>query len=285
MSDKKITQLPASTTPLAGSEVLPIVQSSTTRQVSVANLTAGRDVSARNLYTTENLGVGTTTPATVNGYLYPWRAFQVSAPSDVLAVVNGGTGAARLLLTGNGLADQRTWGFQQFGGNLTIAKYADNQASTTSLEFTQNSDVKVNAGNLVMGTAGKGIVDSTNAVALNFSSSGATLNSTLSQTGAINIVTNDFSSHVTAMNLNDTLTITGLTTGVIEISEMTFWQNLAVIAVSGASTAIVYASDAAITVSSGNAGTINVYRSGANVIIESKNAATLSVRTNIRKLG
>jgi hypothetical protein len=46
MADSKISALPASTTPLAGTEVLPIVQSSTTKQVSVANLTAGRIVSA-----------------------------------------------------------------------------------------------------------------------------------------------------------------------------------------------------------------------------------------------
>jgi hypothetical protein len=42
MADTKISALPASTTPLAGTEILPIVQSSTTKQVSVANLTAGR---------------------------------------------------------------------------------------------------------------------------------------------------------------------------------------------------------------------------------------------------
>jgi hypothetical protein len=49
MADIKISALPASTTPLAGTEVLPIVQSSTTRQVSVANLTAGRAISATQL--------------------------------------------------------------------------------------------------------------------------------------------------------------------------------------------------------------------------------------------
>jgi hypothetical protein len=42
MADKKISALPASTTPLAGTEVLPIVQSGATKQVSVADLTAGR---------------------------------------------------------------------------------------------------------------------------------------------------------------------------------------------------------------------------------------------------
>jgi len=46
MADTKISALPAATVPLAGTEVLPIVQSSTTKQVSVANLTAGRAISA-----------------------------------------------------------------------------------------------------------------------------------------------------------------------------------------------------------------------------------------------
>lgn len=44
MADAKISALPASTTPLAGTEVLPVVQSGATKQVSVANLTAGRAV-------------------------------------------------------------------------------------------------------------------------------------------------------------------------------------------------------------------------------------------------
>ena len=56
MADSKISALPASTTPLAGTEVLPIVQSSTTKQVSVANLTTGRAISATQLtLTTGNL--------------------------------------------------------------------------------------------------------------------------------------------------------------------------------------------------------------------------------------
>ena len=49
MADTKISALTASTTPLAGTEVLPIVQSGTTKQVSVADLTAGRAISATQL--------------------------------------------------------------------------------------------------------------------------------------------------------------------------------------------------------------------------------------------
>ena len=46
MADIKISALPAATTPLAGTEVLPIVQSGVTVRVAVSNLTAGRSVSA-----------------------------------------------------------------------------------------------------------------------------------------------------------------------------------------------------------------------------------------------
>jgi len=61
MADLKISQLPAATTPLAGTEVLPIVQSGSTVQVSVNNLTAGKAVSASTVSAT------TVTATTVNG--------------------------------------------------------------------------------------------------------------------------------------------------------------------------------------------------------------------------
>jgi hypothetical protein len=61
MADTKISALPASTTPLAGTEVLPIVQSGVTKQVSVANLTAGRDVSMQNLTATGTTALGAAT--------------------------------------------------------------------------------------------------------------------------------------------------------------------------------------------------------------------------------
>ena len=52
MADLKISQLPAATTPLGGTEVLPIVQGGSTVQVSVNNLTAGKAVSATTLTAT-----------------------------------------------------------------------------------------------------------------------------------------------------------------------------------------------------------------------------------------
>jgi hypothetical protein len=60
MANIKISALSASTTPLAGTEVLPIVQSGSTVKVSVADLTAGRAISATSVTaSTGNFVVGT----------------------------------------------------------------------------------------------------------------------------------------------------------------------------------------------------------------------------------
>jgi hypothetical protein len=55
MADTKISALTAATTPLAGTEVLPIVQSGATVKVSVANLTAGRAVATAGGSFTDNI--------------------------------------------------------------------------------------------------------------------------------------------------------------------------------------------------------------------------------------
>ena len=82
MADTKISALPASTVPLAGTEVLPIVQSSTTKQVSVANLTAGR--------TFEALGVTLTSTdagATAAPLIDLYRDSATPAASDTLGEI------------------------------------------------------------------------------------------------------------------------------------------------------------------------------------------------------
>jgi hypothetical protein len=57
MADTKISALTGATTPLAGTEVLPIVQSGTTVKVSAANITAGRAVTGLS-FATANMTVG-----------------------------------------------------------------------------------------------------------------------------------------------------------------------------------------------------------------------------------
>jgi hypothetical protein len=96
MADTKISGLPASTTPLAGTEVLPIVQTGTTKQVSVANLTAGRDVSA-NIFSSAAGAVATpaiTTAGDTNtGFWFP--------AADTIAASTAGTERMQIDSAGN----------------------------------------------------------------------------------------------------------------------------------------------------------------------------------------
>jgi hypothetical protein len=63
MADKKISALTGASTPLAGTEVLPIVQGGATVKVAVSDLTAGRNVSVAALSAT---GVATFSAGTVS---------------------------------------------------------------------------------------------------------------------------------------------------------------------------------------------------------------------------
>jgi hypothetical protein len=96
MADTKISALPASTTPLAGTEVLPIVQSSTTKQVSVANLTVGRAISATQLtLTTGNLIVA-------NNQGIDFSATPGTGTSELLADYEEGTWTPSLTASTSG---------------------------------------------------------------------------------------------------------------------------------------------------------------------------------------
>lgn len=74
MADAKISALTGATTPLGGTEVVPVVQSSSTKKVSIADLTAGRAVTGLSFATT-NVTVG---------------ASAVTAGTDISYSVNSG---------------------------------------------------------------------------------------------------------------------------------------------------------------------------------------------------
>jgi hypothetical protein len=80
MANVKISQLPAATTPLGGTEVLPLVQGTTTKEVSVAGLFTSP------VMITPNLG----TPSAVN--LTNATNVPVAQATGTLAVSHGGTG-------------------------------------------------------------------------------------------------------------------------------------------------------------------------------------------------
>jgi hypothetical protein len=104
MADKKISALTAATTPLAGTEVLPIVQSGATVKVAVSDLTAGRAVSATQLtLSTGNLIVAngqgvdfSATPGTGTSELFADYEEGTFTPVVADAATGGNTGTAAL---------------------------------------------------------------------------------------------------------------------------------------------------------------------------------------------
>lgn len=76
MADKKISALTGASTPLAGTEVLPIVQSGATVKVAVSDLTAGRATAMSSLVT------GTWTTSAVSARNVIWDGAQVYQSND-----------------------------------------------------------------------------------------------------------------------------------------------------------------------------------------------------------
>lgn len=213
MSNKKISALTSATTPLAGTETLPVVQGGATKQVSVANLTAGRSLSASNVTVTgltaskpvftdgssvltssgtmpTNQGGTGLTSFTAAGVMY---ATSTSALSTASGVTTDGTnlGVGVTVPTGYKL-DVRSSSnsvalFYQTGaanntdiyvdnvnaaGNFLISRRSNGEAwfytSSTNpiVMYTQGAErlnvqsdgnIKFTTGNLVQGTAAKGV--------------------------------------------------------------------------------------------------------------------------------
>jgi hypothetical protein len=189
MADLKISALTASTTPLAGTEVLPIVQSSTTKQVSVANLTAGRAVSALSYSSTTganfatssgNVGVGTASPVTLKSQ----QTFQTLGNAKLGAT--NGSGLLSLGDISSSNANAGVWrgaagAYGSDGNYLCLGGYdgitfttgnSDISTQTKQLTIDTSGNATLATGNLVIGTSGKGL-DTSSSIPLAFKINGS----------------------------------------------------------------------------------------------------------------
>ena len=146
MADKKISALTSASTPLAGTEVLPIVQSSATVKVSAANITAGRAVST--------LSVASLGPNGIPITMQEITAAPVSATAAYVGVTTsafpgGANGDLVLIPRSSSTNDVRI-----LVGSGTPTDALVVQGST--------KNILASAGNIVMSTAGKGIDFSAN---------------------------------------------------------------------------------------------------------------------------
>jgi hypothetical protein len=146
MADKKISALTSASTPLAGTEVLPIVQSSTTVKVSAANITAGRAVST--------LSVASLGP---NGIPITMQEITAAPSSATAAYVGVTTSAFPGGANGDLVLIPRS-------SSTNDVRILVGSGTPTDALVVQGStkNILASAGNVVMSTAGKGIDFSAN---------------------------------------------------------------------------------------------------------------------------
>jgi hypothetical protein len=145
MADTKISALPSAAVPLAGTEVLPIVQSGSTVKVPINDLTIGRTVTAKTLTLNDS-----------SGYNQLLQFWSIAEPSNYYAWFQ----------------------FSIPAGAPILSYYTYNKGATfENVQFSQGN-VTIPNGNLVIGTSGKGITDSTGGLTSTYNSTGITTNGT-----------------------------------------------------------------------------------------------------------
>jgi hypothetical protein len=149
MADLKISQLTAATTPLGATDVLPVVQSGTTKKVAASAIAqVGQDNSFTASQTITKTGASDTQVVLVST-LDGSNDYQ-----SALSVRRTGTAGGALWQSKRNTA---------VGGVGWIAKVTANNAAevagtfSDAVEITNDGNLKISTGNLVIGTSGKGI--------------------------------------------------------------------------------------------------------------------------------
>jgi hypothetical protein len=223
MSNVKISQLPAATTPLAGTEVLPLVQGTTTAKVTVAQLRATSVTAVTG--TAPVVSSGGLTPAismaaastSANGYLTStdWNTFNgkystggaLGTPSSgtatnltglplttgvtgTLPIANGGTGTTTpALVAGSNVTITGTWPNQTIastGGSSGVTSFS--AGSTGFTPFTASTGAVTLAGTLAVANGGTGTTTPALVAGTNVTITGTWPNQTINSGGGSGMV-------------------------------------------------------------------------------------------------
>jgi len=175
MANSKISALTTATIPVVGTEVLPIVQSSATKQLSIANLTPGL-----NTITAAKGGTGQTSFA-VGDFLYADTTTTLAKLADVAtgnAIISSGVGIAPaygkigltthvsgILPVANGGTNASTASITSFNNITGYTASGATGTTSTNLVFSTSPSITtptlvgnatLSTGNIVQGTAAKG---------------------------------------------------------------------------------------------------------------------------------
>ena len=147
MPNSKISALPAASTPLAGTELVPIVQGGITEQVSIDNLTAGKTVPTGKLQASSTGEVirGTTSGNVTTTGTNFWRFYDSVGAKGYIGYggsagrfdVNSGSGCNMNINATNGTMELATGNTTRF--TLTNAGNFIQQQASTGVNFTANT--------------------------------------------------------------------------------------------------------------------------------------------------
>jgi hypothetical protein len=143
MANTKISALTGATTPLAGTEVLPLVQSGATVKVAVSDLTTGRSISVSGL---TNTGLTASKPVFTD-------ASKLLTSTGVVPVANGGTNASAASI----IAFNNITGYTASGATGTTSTNLVFSTSPSITTPTLVGDVTLSTGNVILSTSGKGV--------------------------------------------------------------------------------------------------------------------------------
>ncbi len=175
MANVKISQLPSATTPLGGTEVLPIVQGSTTKKVSVTGLFTSP------VMVTPALG----TPASGTATNLTGLPLTTGV-TGILPVANGGNGTATpSLVAGSNVTITGTWPNQTIastgGGGGGVTSFS---AGTTGLTpATATTGAVTLAGTLAVANGGTGTATPSLVAGTNVTITGTWPNQTINSSG------------------------------------------------------------------------------------------------------
>lgn len=164
MADKKISQLTAATTPLAGTEVFPIVQSSATVKATIANVQAA-PVSAGTANAVQYLN-GSKVPTTGSALYFNGTSLGLSTATPdpfgwgtSVGINNASYSAVSFKVADTGKAYVAAGtGAMYIGGPVPLIFYSGTTGTgNEGFRLDTALDITVKSGNIVQGTAAKGI--------------------------------------------------------------------------------------------------------------------------------
>jgi len=225
MADVKISALPASTVPLDGTEVLPIVQGTTTKQVSISNVTTGRAVDTLNLSTS---GSTSTTPVlsfnATNTNIASGATVAGTYLQAVMQNKSGTAGASTNFAVSNDLGTDSTY-YGEFGMNSSVFSSgtpADYFSLNNGIYFSgHDGDITYGSGNgkktyLAWGTTGQSahVINATGALGLS-TNLGTTpaLSGTTGYGTAKNVLVSQGSAAAPVWSTSTDILVNGLTLG------------------------------------------------------------------------